>query len=73
MPPKKKVRYGSTSTRPEEVPHNPFMPRYPPDENECDKLIAKRLISVEHVILIVGFQEHGVIELVDFYKLRPFI
>ena len=73
MPPKKKVRHGSTSTTHEEVPHDPFMPRHPSDENECDKLITKRPIAVEHVILIAGFQEHGVVELLDFYKLRPFI
>ena len=73
MPPKKKVRHGSTSTVLEEVPHDPFMARHPPYENECVKLIAKRLIFVECVILISSFQEHGVVELVDFYKLRPFI
>ena len=73
MPPKKKVRHGSTSTTPEEVPYDPFMPHHPPDENECDKLIKKCPIVVERVILIVGFQEHGVIELLDFYKLRAFI
>ena len=73
MPPKKKVRHGSMSTIPEEVPHDPFMPRHPPDEHECDKLIAKCPISVERVILIVRFEEHGVVELLDLYKLRPFI
>ncbi|WKA05012.1 hypothetical protein VitviT2T_023001 [Vitis vinifera] len=73
MPPKKKVRHGSTSTVPEEVQHDPFMPRHPLDEHECDKLIAKRPIAVECVILIAGFEEHGVAELLDFYKLRPFI
>ena len=73
MPPKKKVRHGSTSTAPEEVLHDPFMPCHPPDENECDKLIAKRPIAIERVILIAGFQEHGVTELLNFYKLRPFI
>ena len=73
MLPKKKVRHGSTSTVPKEVPHDPFMPRHPLDENGCDKLIAKRLIVVEHIIMIGGFQEDGVIELLDFYKLRPFI
>ena len=73
MPPKKKVRHGSMSTVPEEVQHDPFMPRHPPDEHECDKLIAKRLIAVEHVILIAGFKEHGVAKLLDFYKLRPFM
>ena len=49
------------------------MLRHPPDEHECDKLIAKRPISIELVILITGFEEHGVSELLDFYKLRPFI
>ena len=73
MSPKKKVRHGSTSTAPEEVPHNPFMPHHPSDENECDKLIVKCLIIVEHIILIVGFKEHGVAKLLDFYKLRPFL
>ncbi|KAJ9676085.1 hypothetical protein PVL29_024871 [Vitis rotundifolia] len=73
MPPKKKVRHGSTSTAPEEVPQDPFMPRHPPDEHECDRLIAKRPIAVERVILIAGFEEHGVAELLEFYKLRPFI
>ncbi|KAJ9673074.1 hypothetical protein PVL29_026382 [Vitis rotundifolia] len=73
MPPKKKVRHGSTSTGCEEVPHDPFMPRHPLDENECDKLIAKRPIVVEPIILIARFQEHGVAKLLDFYKLRPFI
>ena len=73
MLPKKKVSHGSTSTVPKEVPHDPFMPRHPPDEHECDKLIAKRLIAVEHVILIAGFKEHGVAKLLDFYKLRPFM
>ncbi|KAL6322762.1 hypothetical protein AAG906_018643 [Vitis piasezkii] len=73
MPPKKKVRHGSTSTVLEEVQHDPFMPRHPLDEHECDKLIAKRPIIVECVILIAGFEEHGVAELLDFYKLRPFI
>ena len=73
MPPKKKVRHGSTSTVPEEVQHNPFMSRHPSDEHECDKLIEKRRIVVEHVILIARFEEHGVAELLDFYKLRPFI
>ena len=73
MPPKKKVRHGSTSIAPEEVPHDPFMPHHPPDENECDKLIAKCLIIVERVIMIAGYQEHGVIKLLDFYELRPFI
>ena len=47
MPPKNKVRHGSSLTAPEEVPHEPFMPRHPPDENECEKLIAKRPIVVE--------------------------
>ena len=73
MPPKKKVRHGSTSTVLEEVQHDPFMPRHPPDEHKCDKLIAKWPIVVERVILIVGFEEHGVVELLDFYKLRHFI
>ena len=73
MSPKKKVRHGSTSTVPEEVQHDPFMPRHPPDEHECDKLIAKQPIVVERVILIAGFEEHGVAKLLDFYKLRPFI
>ena len=73
IPPKKKVRHGLTSTVPEEVQHDPFMPRHPLDEHECDKLIAKRPIAVECVILIAGFEEHGVAELLDFYKLRPFI
>ena len=73
MPPKKKVRHGSMSTIPEGVQHDPFMPRHPSDEHECDKLIAKWPIVVECVILIVGFEEHGVAELLDFYKLRPFI
>ncbi|KAJ9703186.1 hypothetical protein PVL29_004815 [Vitis rotundifolia] len=73
MPPKKKVRHGSTSTAPEEVPQDPFMPRHPPDEHECDRLIAKRPIAVERVILIAVFEEHGVAELLEFYKLRPFI
>ena len=61
MPPKKKVRHGSMSTAPEEVPHDPFIPRHPPDENECDKLITKRPIVVERFTLIDGFQEHGVV------------
>ncbi|KAJ9678997.1 hypothetical protein PVL29_021041 [Vitis rotundifolia] len=73
MPPTKKVRHGSTSIAPKEVPQNPFMPHHPPDEHECDRLIAKRPIAVERVILIAGFEEHGVIELLEFYKLRPFI
>ncbi|KAL6331661.1 hypothetical protein AAG906_014311 [Vitis piasezkii] len=49
------------------------MPCHPLDEHECDKLIAKQSIDVECVILIGGFEEHGVAELLDFYKLRPFI
>ncbi|KAJ9682695.1 hypothetical protein PVL29_018591 [Vitis rotundifolia] len=73
MPPKKKVRHGSTSTAPKEVPQDPFMPRHPLDEHECDRLIAKRPIVVERIILIAGFEEHGVAELLEFYKLRPFI
>ena len=73
MPPKKKVRHGLTSTVPEEVQHDPFMLCHPPDEHECDKLIAKWSIDVECVILIAGFEEHGAVELLDFYKLRPFI
>ena len=47
MPLKNKVRHGSTLIAPEEVPHDPFVPRHPPDENECEKLIAKRPIVVE--------------------------
>ena len=73
MPPKKKVRHGSMSTTTEKVPHNPFMPHHPPDENECDKLITKCPIFVKCVILIAGFQEHSVAKLLDFYKLRPFL
>ncbi|WJZ83104.1 hypothetical protein VitviT2T_002813 [Vitis vinifera] len=73
MSPKKKVRHGSMSTVPEEVQHDPFMPHHPPDEHECDKVIVKRPIVVERVILITRFEEHGVAELLDFYKLRPFI
>ncbi|KAJ9705611.1 hypothetical protein PVL29_003600 [Vitis rotundifolia] len=73
MPPKKKVRHGSTSIAPEKAPQDPFMPRHPPDEHECDRLIAKRPIAVERVILIAGFEEHGVAKLLKFYKLRPSI
>ena len=70
---KKKARHGSTLTALVVVPHDLFRHRHPLDENECDLLIGKRLIAIERVILIAGFEEHGIVELLDFYKLRKFI
>ena len=67
---KKKARHGSTSTALEVAPHDSFRPCHTPNENKCDQFIGKCLIAIEWVVLIVGFEEHGIVELLDFYTIH---